>query len=257
MKTRVIFLILSLTIIFGTIFLSRLIFVDNTPMVPVKIDLPSNILEELNYVSLGTIGGDENYCDLQAVNLPHGTEIYRFVRNQLPFNAFTLIDGEFQLYLMLFDGIKQLNTGPTLTLLRMAEREEYADISHYLIAMHRTFSRLENDRFYGFHFEVPDEIKPKLRKAIAELSEIYDFEYKEGELSDFITAHEGFSWEFKEEYDKMMWIYISSADRVFSGNMEITVGKVTGSLGSIDITYLVEKIDGKWTVTRELSVGQS
>lgn len=257
MKTRVIFLILSLTIIFGTIFLSRLIFVDNTPMVPVKIDLPSNILEELNYVSLGTIGGDENYCDLRAVNLPHGTEIYRFVRNQLPFNVFTLIDGEFQLYLMLFDGIKQLNTCPTLTLLRMAEREEYADISHYLTAMSRFFSEFDSERFYGFDFNVPDEVTPKLRKVIAELSEIYGFEYEEGPLSDFITPPGGYPWYFKEEYGEMAWVYITSSDRFFSGNMDITIQVVTGNLAAIDTTYLVEKVDDKWKTTRTLSSGIS
>lgn len=250
MKQRIIFLIISFTIIFGAIFISNLIIFDNVLLLPVNLALPENILDE-SYVTLGTAGSN----NIWAVNLPDGTEVCHFTR--LPFNAFVIRNGKVILYSEAFAGHKALKEYPIFPLMQMSEREEYADISHYLIAMHRTFSRLENDRFYGFHFEVPDEIKPKLRKAIAELSEICGFEYKEGELSDFITAHEGFSWEFKEEYDKMMWIYISSADRVFSGNMEITVGKVTGSLGSIDITYLVEKIDGKWTVTRELSVGQS
>ena len=250
MKQRIIFLIISFTIIFSAILLSNLIIFDDVLLLPVNLNLPENILDE-SYVTLGTAGSN----NIWAANLPDGTEVYHFTR--LPFNAFVIRNGKVILYAEPFAGHNALKEYPIFPLMQMAEREEYTDISHYLVAMHRTFSRLENDRFYGFHFEVPDEIKPKLRKAISELSEIYGFEYKEGELHDFITAHEGFSWEFKEEYDKMMWIYISSADRVFSGNMEITVGKVTGSLGSIDITYLVEKIDGKWTVTRELSVGQS
>ena len=250
MKQRIIFLVLSLTIIFGAILFSNVIIFDDVLLLPVNLDLPENILDE-SYVTLGTAGSN----NIWAANLPDGTEVFHFTR--LPFNAFVIRNGKVILYAEPFAGHKALKEYPIFPLMQMSEREEYADISHYLIAMHRTFSRLENDRFYGFHFEVPDEIKTKLRKAIAELSEIYDFEYKEGELSDFITAPDGYPWYFKEEYGNMAWVYIKSSDRFFSGNMDITIQVVTGNLAAIDTTYLVEKIDGKWKTTRTLSSGIS
>ena len=188
MKQRIIFLVLSLTIILGSILLSNIIIVDNIPLLHVNIDLPANILEE-NYVTLGTIGGDNNYSHLYAANLPDGTEVYRFTR--LPFHAFTIQNDKVQLYCLPFTGKKEMKNSLILTLLNMAESEEYVDISHYLTAMSRFFGSFDSERFYGFNYDLPEEVTPKLRKVVAELSEIYGFEYEEGPLTDFITPPDG------------------------------------------------------------------
>lgn len=254
MKQRIIFLVLSLTIIFGAILFSNIIIADNIPLVPVNMELPENIFEE-GYITLGTIGGKENNWKVYAANLPDGTEVYRFSR--MPFHAFTIQNDKIQLYCLPFTGKKEMENSLILTLLNMAESEEYVDISHYLTAMSRFFGSFDSERFYGFNYDLPEEVTPKLRKVVAELSEIYGFEYEEGPLTDFITPPDGYPWYFKEEYGNMAWVYIKSSDRFFSGNMDITIQVVTGNLAAIDTTYLVEKIDEKWKTTRILSSGIS
>ena len=130
MKQRMIFLILSLTIIFGMILFSNVIIFDDVLLLPVNLDLPENILDE-NYVTLGTAGSN----NIWAANLPDGTEVYRFSR--MPFHAFTIQNDKIQLYCLPFTGKKEMENSLILTLLNMAESEEYADISHYIVALSR------------------------------------------------------------------------------------------------------------------------
>ena len=251
MKQRIIFLILSLTIIFSAILISNIIIADNIPLVPVNMELPENIFEE-GYITLGTIRGKENNWKVYAANLPDGTEVYRFSR--MPFHAFTIQNDKIQLYCLPFTGKKEMENSLILTLLNMAESEEYADISHYIVALSRHLNyKGIFPPFVGYNLEVPNDVKPKLRNVMLTLGEKFDFECSEGPLTDFITPPDGYPWYFKEKYGEMSWIRISSKDRVFSGNMDITVDTTTGNLGSVGNTYLVEKIDGKWKVTHMLS----
>ena len=258
MKNRVIFLILSLTVIFGLIF----IYENRPDTITLTVNGESYIYTATDIVlvpavtehSFDFILGEDNVFDIpiSATKLPKGTLL-----NGLDMFSFMVahIDGKPTLYVRSDIPATVLLESADYVLLDIlhngGNREEMAYLTAYKNTMSASFDTL------AFNLNVPDNIRPKLESLLTELGErstanvIFTDDF-----DSLVNYSPEYFWRFREEYGKTC--YITLEFRKYQDNdIVLHCDCVYGSLGAEGKGFVLEPTDNSWSVKKILFVSIS
>jgi len=258
MKHRIIFLIISFTIIFSAIFIY-----DNRPdTITLTVNGESYIYTATDIVlvpavtehSFDFILGEDNVFDIpiSATKLPKGTLL-----NGLDMFSFMVahIDGKPTLYVRSDIPATVLLESADYILLDILHNggngEEMAYLTAYKNTMSASFDTL------AFNLNVPDNIRPKLESLLTELGErstanvIFTDDF-----DSLVNYSPEYLWRFREEYGKTCYVFLEFRE-YREDDIFIACNCVTGSLGWIVKDILLEYTDSGWIVKDILYSGIS
>ena len=261
MKHRIIFLIISFTIIFGAIF----IYGNHPDTITMTFKGETYTYTATNFSPVPAItehsvdfilGDADNYgFTFSATRLPKGTML----------NVLSWLD-TFDYMIAHIDGEPTLYVRPDISADKLLESADYVllDILHnggngeemaYLTAYKNTMSASFDT--LAFNLNVPDNIRPKLESLLTELGErstanvIFTDDF-----DSLVNYSPEYLWRFREEYGKTCYVFLEFREYC-EDDIFIACNCVTGSLGSIDKGYLLEHTDSGWIVKDILYSGIS
>ncbi|MBQ6835839.1 MAG: hypothetical protein IJO47_02170 [Clostridia bacterium] len=259
MKQRMIFLILSLTTIFGLIF----IYENRPDTITLTVNGESYIYTATDIVlvpavtehSFDFILGEDNVFDIpiSATKLPKGTLL-----NGLDMFSFMVahIDGKPTLYVRSDIPATVLLESADYILLDILHNGGNGEEMAYLMALKET-SPIAGFDTLAFNLSVSDNIRPELEEKLTELGEKShtDIIFTD-DFDSLVNYSPEYFWRFREEYGKTCYVFLEFRE-YREDDIFITCNCVTGSLGSIDKGLLLEHTDSGWIVKDILYSGIS
>ena len=259
MKNRIIFLTLSMTVIFGLIF----IYENRPDTITLTVNGESYIYTATDIVlvpavtehSFDFILGEDNVFDIpiSATKLPKGTLL-----NGLDMFSFMVahIDGKPTLYVRSDIPATVLLESADYILLDILHNGGNGEEMAYLMALKETRPIAGFDTL-AFNLNVSDNIRPELEEKLTELGEkshtdiIFTNDFDS--LVDYIPEY---LWRFREEYGQTC--YITLEFREYQGNdIVLHCDCVYGSLGAEGKGFVLEPTDNSWSVKKILFVSIS